>query len=107
MKVVPSDNEIRSRLLIIKRDWKFSGRRVRRWLPSGVQYRVVWQILTDVSEELSTALNTDSLIVTVHSSETSFSIYQTTRSTFQTTAFFINRKFRNWDFCEEQQQRQQ
>jgi hypothetical protein len=37
-------------------DLRFSRRRERRWLPSGLLRRVIWYKFTDVSEVLDTSI---------------------------------------------------
>jgi hypothetical protein len=48
-----------------------------RWLSSGMFHRVVWQILTDASEEL-TAFNLALTLEAVSTSETFLNLHQTT-----------------------------
>jgi hypothetical protein len=59
-------------------DFRFSQRRVWRWLSSGMLWCVVWQILTDVSEYL-TASVIRAMIEALSSSEASVRIYETIR----------------------------
>jgi hypothetical protein len=67
-------------------NFEFSRRRIWSWLSCGMLHRVVWYLLTDVSEKLTAPITLR--IEAVSCSETLVNIYQTTRCNIPETAIF-------------------